>query len=1049
MPAFSYDQARNFEQVPGRNKIGISTHHPLNNPSRPEFMSPGGAARAFFRHARRSLLSQSPGVADAYWGELMSTATQAGRNPSQQRQLAKRRASEVEFALSSTEDSLSPEQLQGGMAVALARRDLYASLPETISRTQKHEVISHLTNRALGEVVNDGKDERQPNSAVARVVEAFSQTDDYRALVAGIKRIHENTRAAPISELEHDLDAMEDDERTEVLGVAQETRVRKTSEVIQSFADSFLMDYIDAAETNAKGERSLSQTMFLMETAQEAQVAEKLVNWAHKAARETNGKLPNEDMIKAGLDEVQAELSKPEVTIVEHIRYFSDDEVKKLRDSGRVGDAKMAAQMVYNEKRDVNGGKAWALVTKEAIARKPIFGEKSSQFEFMNGILVDGARYYKNTDAVAEQITTIHASRSEQFLKGSIIIGENPESNVFKTAMDTAKKLGMPIVVVTANYSRESIKDRSTDSTTTVKSLDYTVDFMKKSNGQFEQTTANLFSKEGYSAVNGALVVVRGTASSESQGQLVRWDVLTDMAKQAVIFGYGTNASGRADFNANQLIRKTAEHGKLSAVYDDKGQAVDLRHAYNEAKPSSRTKMEEALSKLDTIDMSAPLSSAYSRLLVEHMHPNRTKEQLGALANVQGTVKDLFDLPGIAAQGAKNLALEERTRLTQIANAVGAQTFATSTLPQVDRVIQAATIATKNLKDIQETGFGVAFDGPGTKNAPLIVGGNGKFDANTPSILIVGNNAEPNAQQRDAIEASVAQAAKKGYTIVTTAEVGSNEAVMAAALKHEARLIVVAPDNPVLKPPANDTLCDRLADVLEAKNGLVVSKYTSEVSDTRSTDRRREAFELASEMASATLLTKAATKDLAAFATAKAGQEKPVAVLPAFGFEDSANRLLTQSFSSLSYKDTRPTTEISPSFYSEMNNAGQWITHREKDSIDVGGRRIERQITWHSGAHAVANEKDLNVFLDQVTREVAPTMIDPTIKTERDLAIRLGLEEAPLDMAQHLQLADEAAPTLEEKLDELLDQEKFRVTRQNSERLSSQSRRLETAGVEL
>lgn len=987
MPSFSFDQEREFNYAStSRNVVKIPANHPANNPNRPEFMTAGSTARALFRHAYRSLTAEDNATRATYWTALKDLSHTASRDPARQLIASRRQAQDVAIALAATSDLLSEPQLAGGVKAITARRELFETAPDHLTRQERLGLVRHFTARAIGEAAGiRPKEHAIPTGRLGEAITLMQKSAAFADLRDAARLVYEGTEPAPHDEFVVDPDNLEADAIDAFATQSRDTRLKRTHDVVLSFADSHLLEALGDQDRPAT---AADKAVFVMETAQEALVMEQLVKWA--AAHD---KLPSRDEAKDGLAAIHAALSQPHVASVQAIQYLTAEEVERLEPAKR-------RRVVHDRSKTDDAKRPFALVDRhEILQRAPIFGERSSRFAFMSAVLIDGATFYKNDIAVAQKINDVAESRADTPIKGSIIIGEDPSSNVFRAAIDAAKARGMPVVHLEVHDRRNSIRDVADNTTTVLRELDYQVTG-ERTGGR----PVPLFSREGYSAVNGALVAVSGVARSDSQGQLVRWDALADIAERAYIFGYGKNY-----WNANQLIRKCAEHGKLRAVIDDSGTSIDLKVAYEAAKPTARNKLETARARLDAgdkstarIDKEAPLSSLYARMLVNEMHTGRPKHKLDALSQISGTVGDLFTVSRAAATAGAGADLSpgERRKMQAIAAAVGASTFAIDTLPQIERIAAASNRAVEQITDARRSGFQIVFDGPGTRHGPLVAGGSAALETTSPSVLIVGSPREPNTALASAIDETVAAAAACGYRIVTVAEPGTNRSVIDAALRHKADIAVIAPDNPALKPPKDDRLCDSLSDVLLAGNGVIAAPLSTDVSESGSEARLRRAHELACEFADAAVLAKASTRELAAYTAARAGQSMPVAVIASTELDDTANRHLARPFSALSTPAGRSGTSVSSSFYSEMNNEGQWVTHREREPLVLGGHALERTIDWHNPARVVpldrSSEAAKSFFLD-VAREQASPMRDPTIRTERDLLIRMGLDHAPID----------------------------------------------------
>lgn len=1216
MPSFSFDQYNRQKDQPftaNRNVLQVRTHDALNNPNRPEFMSPGSTARDLFRHAFRTLIGQNGEAnATAYWNNLLTMSTRAARDPAEERNLRDRRSGEVEIALAATDDMLSPDQLRGGMMASMARRELYADLPDTISRREKTAVIDYLTARALGEATGTVGDLREPRGTVGREATRLLADDTYKMLAAGVDAIYTATKPDPADEMNVDVDNLDDAGLAREAAVAESTRIRKTQNVIRSFADSYLREPIDQANTVSGGEQNLQNTMFVMETAQEAAVMEAVVSWAHKKALENGGRKPSVQEIKqdfVGPEGIRKELERyttqtvttkiahsdahierlqmiinpnralaarieqadreeknaasmialeawlkadpkntddnfefnyvPDKAAVEarnakfaeeakkqaaealtnpstrallikaveqqskrfngmteeqraqvEKRSLEDSRVVTPRDLGRVAamlratqevDGKTVPKNLYRtaemarvaqafvssltqdrSPKAVAEKKTWVQIeSRETTQRMPIFGDRASRFEFMRATLVDGATFYKNTDAVQMKVRELDAQNralqdalrsgkpqmenGRPVYPGSILIGENMtkagQSLPLQAVLEEANRSNMPVVRLAVTYNRSKqveVHDNAENTIARDKSLTYTVTYSDLNReGKPETKTAELFSADrdehlrAMKALSGAVVVVEGRAPNgkgglddretlnESQGQMIRWQALTDMAKEAVIFGYGGK-----DYNSNQLIRMTAENDKLMQVYDAQGQEVeDHVSVYAKAAETANNKLETALKALDLkepkrnrsgdvgdnyyVDRSAPLDGVYARLLVHNMRNGRSNEDVAAIAKVPGTVDDLFKVAEARADAGRSLDADTRANYQKLAKAIGADTFSVESIDNIRRVGQASSEARRAMARIEDKGLSIEFDGPGTKSGPVVsIGSRGRsFEdvAQTPNMMMVGGSGTPTEAQRKAIDDSVAAAAARGYGIVTVATKGANEAVIDAALKHNAKLTVVMADSPLVSEATGDVR-RQLGEVVRSEKGLVVAKYDMLDVPGRENERERMAYGLAGDMSAAAVMVKGSANDRAVYEVAKFGQEKPVATLPAYSLQDTGNKLLTEAYGSAQSSRVIGSA-ISSSFYSSMTADGRWETKRENEPIVTAHQRVEISVEWHDPAAHMRTAGQVGDFVGRWADSVASGrergMINPEIKTERDLAIAMGRESAPIDMAKY------------------------------------------------
>ncbi len=1194
MSAFSFEQHNRMKDNLGsmnRNVVQIRTHDSVNNPNRPEFMSDGSAARALFRHAFKELTGPEAG-ANAYWNNLMSTAARASRDPVEERGMRDRRSNEVEIALAATDDMLSPQQLQGGVFATMARRNLYADMPETLSRRERGQVVEYLTARALAEATGATGDVREPRGPSGREAARLLATDDYKMLAAGVTEIYSATAPDPVDDLKVDIDNLDDAGLAKEAELAESTRVRKTQNVIRSFADSYLRDPVDQANTVASGEKNLGNTVFVMESAQEAAVMESLVTWAAKKAQETGGQKPTRSEIENDLrtsdTSVFRELQRFTMTSVTNTTYHSDAAVDRLqriadpsrslpgdnglspqdlqakradavkealqhpgtrelltkaldqqskrlnamtpeqraenetramtdprvvtaRDLSRVGgmlrgtreddDGKTVPRTLYRSEELVRVSQAflntlrydrsaneqdkkgWAQVeTGEYMQRKPIFGPRASQFEFMRATVVDGATFYKNTDAIKDKVGALVAENQaiaqarrdgnpvmengRPVYPGSILVGDNQTkqgaSLPLQAVVEQAREMGVPVVRLTVDYNRQKmieVGENGQDRTVRSKALTYTVSYSGlDGDGKPETKTAELFSSkpqehvQAMRALSGAVVVVEGRAATghgqdrsvnDSQGQMIRWQAMTDIAREAVIFGYG-----KSDYNANQLIRMMGENGKLSEVLDDNGNNVEHGTAFAAAKIVANNKLETALKALDLetpnrrrngdmgenyfVDKAAPLDSTYARLLVLNMHGGRTNEDVARMAEVKGTVGDLFKVAEARMDGGKSLDDETRGNYVKIAKAIGADTFSVESVDNIRAIGHASSEARRGMARVQDKGMAIEFDGPGTQSGPLVAVGSKRSYADiaqTPNMMMVGGSGIPTDAQRKAIDDSVAAVAARGYGIVTVGTKGANEAVIDAAVRHGAKVTVVMADNPLVSEPTG-SVRQQIGNVVRSENGLVVAKYDMLDAPGRENDRERSAYRLAADMSDAAILVKAASNERAVFEVARFGQDKPVATLPAYSLADTGNSQLMEPFSSAQASRIIGTA-ISSSFYSTMTPDGRWVTERESEPMVSAHERGQTSVEWHDPAAHMTKRGEVGEFVAKWTDSVAGGhergMVNPAIKTERDLAVAMGRETAPIDMAQAMGSHRAAESPREQELRDVLRAEMAQV----------------------
>lgn len=1124
MPAFASSQLESTK-IENRSRVRVGYNHPLNNPSRPEFATAGTAARALFGHALSTLKSTEPGVAQSYWGELKSLITRASRNITEEKQISLRRGAEVNIAQASLDDMLNDEQLKGGTEAALARRDLYSALPENISRREKQTVIAHLTARALGEIVNAETSVKRPGGALGRIAEGLTQSEEYARLRTSIDQIYTNTQANPVSEIDYDLDAMEDEDRAEVLRANEGSRVTKTQDVIRSFADSFLTETIDVAETRAAGEDTLANTIFEMETSQEATVIEAIANWAQKASRENGGRLPTAEQIDAGFKGVFEDLSKVNTMTIEQravfdnnglvarlsqdylagmiinrlyppqkdeagnavSRKFTGADIGRITDTARTiinKDDESRARYAQTRKllgsiqgdRAVTGEGKWLLIEKSEVAqRKPIFGKGSSQFEHLKATGLFPARFFKDTKQIADIVNGTHAANDKIRNKAAIVVPNN-ESDAVKAAIAAAQAAGMPVINVVATYTRDSIMDRENDQKITMKETTYSI---RKEDG----TEVPMFSREGYRLTNGALMLVDGRGSTDKQSEMIKLDVFADMSHSITVMGLGAYEKGRADYAAANVFQKGMVQNKISAVLDDSGRPLDTEKAFEITKPVTLSPLDMAKARLEakmgTEELNAPVSSVHARLLVHEMNiSNRSKEDLSKLASIDATIGDLMKLPAVAADAGKGLSDQDRAKFKDLAAAVGVDNFRQGTLDDVKRISTAADRAYDSIAQIKESGLGIVFDGPGTAHGPVVTAGQGKLSEMNSPMLLVGGKAEPSADQKVIIDQTVQTLAREGHTIVTTAAPGFNVEVMEAALKHRAPIVVVTPEDISRASQMPKEVASKVLDIaFNHDAGVAIGTYQKRFAENPELAQRnpemadkaraqwnsvqprydaleRNAIELAGSMSNAVVMGFARETEYVAYATAKLGADKPVAVLPG-GLDDTANHLLSRNFQTVAVQFDRYGTSTTSSFVASENNGEQQKTERDKDSgLVLGGPVATRSRTWDNAAEHVMRGETISDFVERFSVDVEQGKVPPMVNahwTERDRMVAMGLD-TPTISGDRIEMdfndlpADDRQAIMDDKivqLNEYLKREQIRVKSENR----SRSRGAEVEGI--
>lgn len=903
MPAFASGQL-DFISLENRNRVKVGYGHSLNNPDRPEFASPGAAARALFAHALSSLTSGEPGVPQAYWNELKIAASRAARDIAGEKQVRERTLSSIEIAQGALSETINDNQLTGGASAANARRDLYVSIGDRVPRSSRESIVDHLTSRALAEAVNDGNVPPPPTGDRGRLVEELTASPIYGELRDAIRLVYDNTEAAPLDETVIDIDALEDDERDVVLATNEITRTHQTQAILRSFATTTLLIDADRDQTRASGEDHLTSTIFEMETAQEALVMENVVTWTHNHVREHGGRLPTVDETRDGFQAIFAELSKPTLTVREDRQTFGNNTLmaRLRRPEGREGygptDAYLAtalstrilendgistplqdhnytdtqvaavlngmkkvsannpekyagtAKLLSNLKADPKRDRKWLLITRNQITqRRAIFGKGSSPFEHLNASGIFPSRYFKDHAQITDLVAAAHNANKAIRNKSALIIPAL-DTDAVKAAIDAATDAGMPVVNLLVEYRRDVSRDAETRDRVNIKELSYNIINEKTgADGKTQIETVPLFSSAGYRATNGALVVLDGKGATSNQSDMVRLDAFGDMAVQIVVAGLGPHNNNRTDFAAARAYRSAVAQNKLAAVLDDNGKELSRVVADKITAPVTLTPLEMATKRLhDIMDkdiMALPVSSAAARLMVHEMHiPSRTSEQLATLSGIDATVGDMFRLPEVAVDGGKNLSEAERQKYKALAGAVTVEAFRLNDIKNVRNITQAATEAFDAIKALKEEQiFNLSFDGAAAKTQPIISAGSGVMPLNNDGVLFIGGKSFPLPEQLHIVDSSVKALAEAGRTIVTTAETGFNLAVIDAAIQHSAPLVVITPQD-ISKPTTlSPEVAQRLMDVVESHpRGIIAGAYeTAAPQPTQSPERDLEA----------------------------------------------------------------------------------------------------------------------------------------------------------------------------------------------------------------
>jgi hypothetical protein len=1335
MSAFSfeeYSKRRGEGFLRNKSIVQIGTFHPLNNPNRPEFMSSSSAARALFRHAYGNLSGQV-GDRATYWNNLQEQAALGIRNPENEQRRDLSRSREVVVAMNATDDDVSPEQLEGGYLSAMARQSLYAGLSDNFTRTEKEKIITHLTARAIGEATGNTGEVRPARGAIGREAETAAQSDSYTMLVASVSQIWNTTRSNPIDDQRVDFDNLDDDQIVEQAEMADASRLRKTRNVVQSFADSYLLDQVDEVVGNDRNPRSMGNAVVVMETADEAAVMKALLDWTARKSQENGGELPSIEEIRHELrtaedsvykqftegktqvirnrevkstaavegllalsdenylakslkavregsaDLTPAQIAEKEAKVVERYQgilangeirnmlmaRLSEERVrlngmspeekaaadKRVQGNGRglLSDdlqelnrdlranrdrsgnatrpiphtaeiAKLAALYVselnFDTSKSAREGGEWVKFSNYNYTQKPIFSspseeqnvnrtfDRSNPFSALRATVIDGTPFYKNVDAIKDRVAALHADNrlieqaardrkpmmdgDTRLYPAAILVGNNSSQKMNglgapqKAVLESAEQLGMPVVNLTVSYNRAALKEASTDGeemrrlyknemsyvvsktlpnpalregeprsvtvdaflksdegkpaidlalrqgefghrdvlprsmTLTVEKpyhentidlmgerhdaeesfksfsnskwnedgsvLTATIDLrdsknpeiakaMELLNGNTDHSptkmsvTVDLLAKDAASRQNhinvmrdafsrtnlpaqtvtvsadlmskdsaerrrardmmqGSVVLVDGYATNaksrevnESQGRMIRWQALVDMARNVEVFGYGVG-SGARDYNASQLIRQAADQGKLREIYDDTGRPLENHsEAYAKAKGLANNKEETALKAIQLDDKNnesyvnpnPTMKHAYTRLLIHHMHIERSASQISSLSKIDATVKDLFDVAAARHDGGRSLDAETRERFKGIAKAIPADTFALESVEQIRKIAHASSQA--RLGMLRSKDSVLEFDAPAAKSGPIVKNGTRSLDDGTRNVLMVGGEGKPTEAQLKAIDDSVKAVAAKGFGVVTILGSKANEAVVDAALRHDAKLTVVTPQSNMVRKfqPEERAV---LARVLDHKDGVVIGKYELGRADPiqalndgarnqkPTPVQERAAYQIASDMSDAVVLTKAKETERVVYEVAKFGQNRPAATLPAYEIADTGNRLLTVPFETA--RSTRIIgTAVSASFSSSMNteadanrtalrdNASIWMSKREANPLVNVHEKGEVTVQWHDPAAHMKTRGTVESFVEDWAQRVAEGkergMMNPEIRHERDL----------------------------------------------------------------
>lgn len=681
-----------------------------------------------------------------------------------------------------------------------------------------------------------------------------------------------------------------------------------------------------------------------------------------------------------------------------------------------------ALTLLSNLRADPNRNEKWFLITRTpATQRSPVFGKGSSKFEHMNAAGIFPSRFFKDHEQIAGLVEGAHTSNKGIRNKSALVIPDIGTDAV-TAAVDAARKAGMPVVTLSVDYSREKLRDLTTSENVTVKDLSYNI--LKENIGPDGKTQVEkipLFSSAGYSATNGALILLDGRGQSDAQSKAIQLNAFADMTNRVIVAGLGPLQSNRTDYASARAYRQAATQNTLVAVLDDNGKEIPKSVAEKATAQSTKTPLEMAKSHLEgifTADIRAlPVSSAAARLLVHEMSiSGRTSEQVASLAKINATIGDLVDLPKVVNDGGKSLPPAEREKAMALAAAVSVDAFRQNDLKSVRRITDAATRAFDAIQNLKEQEiFNLSFTDKLAKGNPLVSAGQGKLPDPDKDVLLVGGKATPHADQMHIIDSTVKALADAGRTIVTTAEPGFNVAVMDAALRHSAPIVVVTPQDISQATNMKPEVAQRVLDIaLNHPHGVAVGAYTTATptlpdnpseAAIAARDRRaniqpsydareRKTLDLAASMTSSAILGFATTKEYVSYAVAKTGAERPVAALPG-SYRDTANNLLTRDFASLAISFDNYGTSVTSSFQATENTGERQKTERDKDSgLVLGGHRATRIATWDYGADSLGEKETVGEFITRFTKEVESGKAIPMVNqnwNEQDRLTAMGV----------------------------------------------------------
>lgn len=925
-------------------------------------------------------------------------------------------------------------------------------------------------------------------------IDAVIASDQYKGLKEAVAQIYEHTSPAPINEALIDIDALEEDERDAEIAANNLTRVKETQDILLSFGVSNLLLNIDRSQSATNGELSVDTTDFEMETAQEALVMEKVIGWANQHSLANDGKLPTPEQVSTNMASIKEELGKTLYMIREDVaihapsalmanlfaanrreKYtetdataarlfaqkhleneglkdvnitthkFTDQEVgsilgymRKLSIPQHAGNARYAgmAAMVQKITPDQERNNKWLIKSRAQVTqRAAIFGKGSSKFEHMNAVGLFPSQYFKDVAQITELVKSIAHDNKQGAGKRTLVMPDM-DTDAVKTAIAAAIESKMPIVNVHVAHENTTINEKVEDRNVRIKNLDYLIE--KEEAGESGKPVirqVSMLSGEGYRSTNGALVLLSATHQSALVG------AFNDFSKQVMVAGLGPDR--RADYAACNAYRGAMAQGTLVSVLNDKGQELTTDLADKITKNAAQSPLQMAQKRFESLltedVLKLPVSSAAARLLVENLNiTSKTSEQIASLAQCDATIRDLMTLPQIVASGPKNLEPAERQKAIELTRAVPAEAFRTDNIKDIRALSTALENTIKKINFIKEEGlFNLEFKDHIRKAAPMISIGAGAYPEPDQAVLLVGGKRAPDADQLHIIDSAVKAYADAGKTVVTTAEPGFNLAVMDAAIRHQAPIMVVNNEDMSIRSTNSEAITDRiLAIATENPRGLVTAemkrpeptlsqnptqgqlnqlKHYLEMQPTAE-QREKRALDVAGSMAASAMLGFAKRTEYVAYAVAKIGEDKPVAALPG-SYKDSANKLLTQDFSSLSIKNGYYGNSITSSFEpGEDNGSGKTETQRDKNGgLVPGGDRRTSIASWDYGATAIKENETVERFVQRTVDDLdagrAVPMYDRQM-TEHQRLVKQGVIDnfvAPENSGSQRESAFEAA----------------------------------------